>query len=890
MAAEPLATHPDTNPTSADAASAASAEAATASAAATATDAPAGPREGAANSNSAPAIASAASREAAPGPSAATSPTPPLRGLTSAEVQARVAEGLSNADAGVKTRSVGRIVRENLCTLFNFVNVVLAVLVAFTGSYKNMLFMLVIVINAIIGIVQEIRSKRMTDRLAIVVASKASVLRDGTYHAIALADIVRDDIISLGRGDQVPADCRVVEGDCKADESLLTGESKLVPKAVGDELLSGSFISAGSVLAQVVRVGTESYAARMTAEAKQHKAVNSEIMTSVNGIIKYVSIVIFPLGALLFARQFLGQHIPWDAATLSTVSALVGMIPEGLILLTSTVLAVAVIRLSRSQVLVQQLYCIETLARVDVLCLDKTGTITTGKMEVAKVEVVEDPANGEGPHAPGERGEQGAVAGGSAAAAATPTSDPAAHLFRVLASLAAADHGPNDTAQAIQAYFAGTTDPLVPARVIPFSSEAKFSGAVFQDGRAYVMGAAQFVLASAPDILERIRPQLEALTADNRVLLVAEVPGFTTDGAVEGTPAPLGFVCIRDQIRPTAAQTIGYFIEQGVTLKVISGDDPRTVAGIAGKVGIPHADQYVDATTLTTDEAIDEAISRYSVFGRVRPEQKKAFVQALQRQGHTVAMTGDGVNDVLALKASDCSVAMAAGSDAARNVAQLVLVNNDFASMPHVVAEGRRSINNLQRSASLFLVKTLLSTGAATLFIFLPWQYPFEPIQMTLISAFTIGPPSFVLALEPNHDLVRGHFLRNCITRSIPGAICGLASIVGLCAIGYGAFGLTYDEVSTLCVLTVAFIGVLLILRLCIPFNPLRIALLAVVVAGTVLGAALLPHLFDIAPFTAPMTMLFIPTLALNAIAFQLLYRALVPRVGAVGTPRQGLT
>lgn len=876
MATEPLATRPDTNPASTDPASAASADAATASAAATATNAPAGPRE------------------AAPGPSAGPSPDSPLRGLTSAEAQARVAEGLSNADAGVKTRSIGRIVRENLCTLFNFVNVVLAVLVALTGSYKNMLFMLVIVINAIIGIVQEIRSKRMTDRLAIVVASKASVLRDGTFRTMALADIVCDDIIRLGRGDQVPADCRVVEGGCKADESLLTGESKLVPKAIGDELLSGSFISAGSVLAQVVRVGTESYAARITAEAKQHKAVNSEIMTSVNGIIKYVSIVIFPLGALLFARQFLGQHIPWDAATLSTVSALVGMIPEGLILLTSTVLAVAVIRLSRRQVLVQQLYCIETLARVDVLCLDKTGTITTGKMEVAKVAVVEDLANGEGPHIPGEGAEQGKTAGSSAtsssatpdAAPAAPGSDPAAHLSRILASLAASDRDPNDTAQAIQAYFADTTDLLAPARVIPFSSETKFSGAVFQDGRAYVMGAAQFVLADAPSILERIRPQLEALTADNRVLLVAEVGGFAADGAVEDTPAPLGFVCIRDQIRPTAAQTIGYFIEQGVTLKVISGDDPRTVAGIAGKVGIPHADQYVDATTLATDEAIAEAIGRYSVFGRVRPEQKKAFVQALQQQGHTVAMTGDGVNDVLALKASDCSVAMAAGSDAARNVAQLVLVDNDFASMPHVVAEGRRSINNLQRSASLFLVKTLLSTGAATLFIFLPWQYPFEPIQMTLVSAFTIGLPSFVLALEPNHDLVRGHFLRNCITRSIPGAICGLASIVALCAIGYGAIGLAYDQVSTLCVLTVAFIGVLLILRLCIPFNPLRIALLVVAVAGTALGVVLFPHLFDIAPFTGPMTMLFIPTLAIDAVAFQLLYRALVPQVAAGPTRR----
>ena len=786
-----------------------------------------------------------------------------VRGLTAAEVQARVAEGRTNAYAGVQTRSVGRIVRDNLCTLFNFVNVVLAALVALTGSYKNMLFMLVIVINAVIGIVQEIRSKRMTDRLAIVVASKAEVLRDGTFRKIALADIVQDDIVRLGRGSQVPADCRVVEGDCKADESLLTGESKLVPKAPGDELMSGSFISAGTVLAQVVRVGAESYAARITAEAKQHKAVNSEIMTSVNGIIKYVSIIIFPLGALLFARQFWGQHLPWDAAVLSTVSALVGMIPEGLILLTSTVLAVAVIRLSRRQVLVQQLYCIETLARVDVLCLDKTGTITTGKMEVAAVVEVEAESAGK--------------SGGESGGGRTATPD----LNRVLASLAAADGDPNDTAQAIQAHYASGTDRVVaadllaPARVIPFSSEAKFSGAVFRSGRAYVMGAAQFVLASAPGALERIRPQLEALAADNRVLLVAEVPGFTADGALEGEPVPLGFVCIRDQIRPTAAQTIGYFIEQGVTLKVISGDDPRTVAGIAAKVGVPHADQFVDAATLS-DAAIPDAIARFSVFGRVRPEQKKTFVTALQAQGHTVAMTGDGVNDVLALKASDCSVAMASGSDAARNVAQLVLVNNDFASMPAVVAEGRRSINNLQRSASLFLVKTLLSISAAILFIFLPWQYPFEPIQMTLISAFTIGIPSFVLALEPNHELVRGHFLRNCITRSIPGAICGLASIVVLCAAGYLGLGLTYDQVSTLCVLTVAFVGILLVIRLCLPLNPLRAALLVVVIGGTVLGATLLPGLFDIAPLTGPMALLLATVCAVDAVAFQLLYRRLV--------------
>ena len=607
------------------------------------------------------------------------------------------------------------------------------------------------------------------------------------------------------------------------NESLLTGESKLVKKRPGDELMSGSFVNAGIVLARVVHVGAENYAAKISAEAKQHKAVNSEIMNSLNRIIRFVSFVIFPLGALLFARQHFLGGVETNGAILSTVSALVGMIPEGLILLTSTVLAVAVVRLAKSKVLVQQLYCIETLARVDTLCLDKTGTITTGKMEVEAV----CPVKGVGQDA----------------------------VDAAFASIARADDDPNDTALAIVEHYAQSgVGSLQPVRTVPFSSDKKWSGATFANGESYVMGAGQFILG---DAFVEVAEQQERLAADARVLLLARVEGFTEDGDLAGRPEPLGFVAIHDQIRATAAQTIGYFKEQGVDLKVISGDDPRTVSGIASQVGVPRAEAYVDATTLADDAAIAEAIERYSVFGRVKPEQKKAFVVALQEKGHIVAMTGDGVNDTLALKQADCSVAMAAGSDAARNVAQLVLVDNDFAAMPKVVAEGRRSINNLQRSASLFLVKTLLSMTLAVLFILLPWQYPFQPIQMTLISAFTIGLPSFVLALEPNKDRIKGRFLENVIVKSIPGAICAVLTILIVNTVGYNVLHLDYERVSTLCVLLTAWIGALLIVRLSIPFTPIRAALLVVVVGGTVLGATVLHGLFGIEPFTFGMTVLF---------------------------------
>lgn len=786
-----------------------------------------------------------------------------IKGLTSEEVRAAQAAGKVNADATVKTRSYGSIFRSNICTLFNLINVILAVFVFLTGSYKNMLFMLVIVINTIIGIVQEIRSKITTDRLSIVVAANVEVMRDGKIQKIPIDELVLGDVMRLGRGNQIPTDSVVLKGECKTDESLLTGESRLIPKHAGDQLYSGSFINAGAVWARVEKVGADNYAAQITNEAKQKKAINSEIMTSLNKIIKYVSIFMFPVGLLLFANEYLLHHVELDPAILSTVSAMVGMIPEGLILLASTVMAVAVVRLARHQVLVQQLYCIETLARVDVLCLDKTGTITTGGMEVSGLVPL-----------------------------STADSEPKEQeLSKIVASLVASDEDPNDTARAIQEYFGlakegkqkaeqaiTPADLLKPTRVIPFSSDTKWSGAAFANGEAYVMGAAQFVLEKNANTLAQIKDTLDTYAADARVLLVARVEGFDTNGTIEGEVTPLGFVCLRDQIRSTAAQTITYFKEQGVKLKVISGDDPHTVSGIAQKVGIEGADRFVDASTLKTDQDIASAIKNYNVFGRVRPEQKKAFVLALQAEGHTVAMTGDGVNDVLALKASDCSVAMASGSDAARNVAQLVLVDNDFASMPAVVAEGRRSINNLQRSASLFLVKTLLSITAAFLFIFLPWQYPFVPIQLTLISAFTIGLPSFVLALEPNKDLVRGHFLPNAVVHSIPGAVCAVVSIVVLTIVGNEAIGLDYRQVSTLCVMVVALLGIMLVIRLSIPFTPLRWGLLVVVIGGLLIGVVGFGWLFDIAPFTLEMWQSFGIAALANIVAFNYLYNVLDAR------------
>ncbi|MCF0104083.1 MAG: HAD-IC family P-type ATPase [Eggerthellaceae bacterium] len=733
-----------------------------------------------------------------------------IKGLSDAEIHERISAGKINKDTNLKTRSYKQIFRENIFTIFNLVNVTIAVFVASTcivdlRNVKNMTFMFIIIINTIIGIVQEIRSKRTTDKLSIVSASKVTVVRDGERQEIDTNDIVLGDVVILCRGAQIPADSEVVSGVCDVNESLITGESDLVHKEAGSELKSGSFVNSGMVYAKVNHVGAENYASKITAEAKQHKKVDSEIRESVNKIIYFVSVLIFPVGIQLFFNHFFAQDISWDKSILSTASAMVGMIPEGLILLTSTILAVSVIRLSKFKVLVQQLYCIETLARVDVLCIDKTGTLTSGKMKVMDIVNLD-------------------------------SSDmPSSELIAALANIANDDDDPNETGQAIVDYFEKNSyDKYELTHSVPFSSEKKFSGAVFKQG-AYVMGAAQFILDEST--FKKIEPKLDELSADARVLLIARVGGFDNDGNITGDVESLGFVRIEEEVRPTAKSTLKYFAEQGVDVKVISGDDPRTVFGIAKKLELANAEEFVDASTLKTESDIEELIHNYQVFGRVKPEQKKAIVLALQKRGHTVAMTGDGVNDTLALKAADCSVAMSSGSLAARNVSQIVLLDNDFASMPHVVAEGRHSINNLQRSASLFLVKTLLSIALAALFIFLPWQYPFIPIQLTYISGFTIGIPSFVLALEPNCDRIRGKFIENIFIYAIPGALTSMVCILILSFFGYTQYGLDQTQVSTMCVMMLGFVGILLIIRLSIPFTPNRIILLVVIACMLLFGS-----------------------------------------------------
>ncbi|WP_239462617.1 HAD-IC family P-type ATPase [Collinsella tanakaei] len=775
--------------------------------------------------------------------------TQELKGLTLEEVRQRIEAGKVNVNMELKTKSVRELIIENTCTLFNLINIILAVLVIATGSLKNLTFLLIVILNTGIGIFQALRSKRMVDKLTLLVSKRATVIRDGADCEIDLDQIVQDDLIRLGRGDQIPADAVVVQGEASVNESLLTGESDLIRKTPGSNLMSGSFIDSGVICARVEHVGAENYVARINNEAKYVKKVNSEIMNALNAIVRFASVIMVPLGIALFFSSAHESYAAWAAsaadpstsivgwllsgsaawgdisqAILSTVGALLGMIPQGLVLLTSSVLAIATFRLARRKVLAQQLYCIETLARVDVLCLDKTGTITSGHMEVAGVYALDDDG-------------WAVVADDAASARAT-------EVHAALCGIArATEADANETCRAVLNYYARRTVDVPRAQaVIPFSSTKKWSGATFANG-SFIMGAAQFCLA--PDTFAALEGTVNGFAETCRVLVIAQVDGFTETGDMVGSARPIGLVTIRDEIRSSAADTIRYFKQQGVELNVISGDDPRTVSSIAKVVGIPGADAYVDATTLDTPARLDAAIDRYHVFGRVTPQQKRELVVALKRRGHTVAMTGDGVNDVLALKEADCSVAMAAGSDAARNVAEIVLVDNDFASMPEVVAEGRRSINNLQRSAALFLTKTLFSMGLAAICIFCP-PYPFQPITMTIINFFCIGFPSFVLALEPNRARVRGRFLTNVLKRCVPASIAVLVAC-GLCMFAGATAQLDTQTLSTMCLIATASVSCSLIWRISWPFTRLRAALFICVIAGLLISIGLFPEFFSIA-------------------------------------------
>ena len=765
---------------------------------------------------------------------------PALQGLSSEEVARRTESGLTNANTDLKTKSVKQIFAEHALTLFNGVNLALAVLVLLTGQYRNMAFMGVVFINLAVGVIQEVRAKRMVDKLTILTAKRVTVMRDGQRQEIAVEDIVSDDVVLLAHGDQVPADGVVLRGNPLVDESLLTGESDSIEKAPGDELFSGSFVVSGDVAYRVTRVGAEGYAAKINAEAHYVKPVNSEILRTLSMIIEFATIILVPLGIGLFLRTLFMQGSTPHDAILSTVAAVVGMIPQGLVLLTSGVLAIATTILGRRGVLVQQSYCVETLARVDTLCLDKTGTITSGSMEVTAV-----------------RPEPGV------------TEEDVARAFASVTAANEADA--NETALALMAYAkeAGIA-PYAIARAVPFSSAHKYSGCVLEDGTALVLGAAQFVLGAD---MEAHLDVIRSFGERERVLTVAKVDGFGPHGELEGTPRVLGFVALRDEIRPTAAQTISFFHDQGVDLKVISGDDPRTVSAIASAVGIAGADAYVDATTLTTDEMVAEAALTKSVFGRVTPQQKRTIVRTLRGAGHTVAMTGDGVNDVLALKEADCSVSMASGSAAARNVSEIVLVDNDFAHMPEVVAEGRRSINNLQRSASLFLVKTVFSALLALVCIFLP-PYPFIPIQMTLLSSSVIGWPSFVLSLEPNHERVTGDFLANVLRRSLPASAAIVASVLAV-QVAQRVFGLTFEQCSTCSLYLSGLVGIALIVRISWPLTTMRKCLLASVIAMLAVGCIAFPTFFQLAVPSVTMA-LFLLVCGAGALAlFHILYERL---------------
>ncbi|MBQ2667732.1 MAG: cation-translocating P-type ATPase [Clostridia bacterium] len=748
-------------------------------------------------------------------------------GLTAEQVSARIQQGLSNADEGIRTKSEKQIILENTFTFFNILNFILAGLVLLVGSFKNLLFMGVILSNTVIGSFQGIRAKRTIDKLSLISAPKVTVLRDSTLKTVCVSDIVLDDVMHLSNGQQICADAFVREGEVEVNESLITGESDPVLKRAGDALLSGSFVVSGACLAQVEHVGRDNYANRITNDAKTIKRAHSEILFSLNAIVKAIGFALIPIGILLFSKQYFILHDTLPDAVVSAVAAMIGMIPEGLVLLTSVVFAVSVIRLSRYKTLVQDLYCTESLARVDVLCLDKTGTITEGVMQVDDVLPL------------GKITEQ--------------------DMADALAALTAALPDNNPTYNAVKARFAGDT-VWNPAEIVPFSSARKWSGAQFAGHGTYVMGAGEFILG---DRFSAFQEQIRQYTDQGqRVLLLAHSDApFGPDKNLPENLQPMGFLVISDKIRAEAPQTLRYFAEQGVTLKVISGDNAATVSSIAQRAGLSGAEHCCDASTLHTDAEIEDAVEKYSVFGRVTPQQKLQFVRALKKHGHTVAMTGDGVNDVLALKEADCSIAMASGSDAARTVSNLVLLDSNFASMPQVVKEGRRSINNLQRSASLFLQKTIFSAMLGVLFLFIAASYPFEPIQLTFVSTITIGIPSFILALEPNTDRVRGIFLTNVLKKSFPSALAMVLSVLFL-TLFREPLQLSGEEVSTLCVFAAFTAGFVLLFKLCLPFNPLRAALFGTMLGAAVLGYTFFRPLFSLILLTPHMVRVLLPLVA----------------------------
>lgn len=697
-------------------------------------------------------------------------------GLTDKQVKNRIENKLINYDTSIPTKSIKQILFENFFTLFNFLNLIFAIAIFSVKSYKNMTFLLIIIINTAISTIQEIHSKRAIDKLSIMASNKAKVLRNGKKEQIEINNLVLDDLIEFSTGNQVATDSIVKSGTVLVNEAYITGEPDSITKKSGDMILSGSYIISGKCLAKVEHIGNENYTAQISSGAKIMKNTKSEIMLSLNKIIKFLSFAIIPIGIALFYSQLHLDNATFKEAVVKTVAALIGMIPEGLVLLTSTVLAVSITRLSKSKVLVQDLYCIETLARVDTLCLDKTGTLTEGSMEVKDYISIKNDKK---------------------------------HLENILSNIAKFSEDENSTIMAIKNKFCNIKDQYTPNKKVAFSSETKWSGINFKETGTYIIGAPEFILKEQ---YAQYKEDIENYSKDYRVLVVAHSKNnFGEKNTLPQDIELIGYVFILDKIRKEATNTIKYFYKQGVEVKIISGDNPITVSKIAKRVGIKNSDKYIDMSTLDKTTKLKDLAINYCIFGRVSPTQKKELIQALQENEKIVAMTGDGVNDVLALKEADCSIAMANGSDATKNISKLVLLDSNFSSMPKIVAEGRRTINNIQRSASLFLVKTIYSSLLALMFLFIQEEYPFIPIQLSLISLVTIGVPSFMLALEPNKEKVKGDFLKNVISKALPTGLTVVISIFILVMLKkYNILPEQYF--SSLCVITTGICGLALLL------------------------------------------------------------------------------
>ncbi len=744
-------------------------------------------------------------------------------GLTSKQVEERIKDNLNYTDISVPTKTIKRIVRDNFFTLFNFLNFGLALAIILVGAFKNVLFIGTVIFNMIISTVQEIRAKKIVDKLSLINQSKVTVIRDGKVKEITKENVVLDDIVELRTGSQVVVDSIVMKGSCLVNESFISGEATPIEKKKNDMILSGSFITSGKAYVKVEHVKDDNYTSIISKDAKYIKKLNSVLMNSLNKIIKYISITIVPVGILLFVNQYLIAGNEFNLAVLNTTAALIGMIPDGLILLTSTVLAVSIIRLSQYKVLVQELYCIETLARVDVLCLDKTGTITEGIMEV--VDCI-----------PYEKHDE-------------------EEIKLILNKLCNTFDDVSPTMNAVRDKFAMDSKVgLDYKEIIPFSSDKKFSKVILAD-KSYYLGAPEFIIPEG---------NYKEFSKKYRTLLLAE--------EIDGIKYPIAMILIQDKIRKEAKETLKYFKEQGVEIKIISGDNPITISQIAKRVGVEGYDKYVDLSTIETDEELKEAYLNNVVFGRVKPDQKKKLILLIKSLGHTVAMTGDGVNDVLALKEADCSIAMSSGSDAARNVSQLVLMNNNFDAMPRVVGEGRRCINNIGRSASLFLTKTIYTILLVIMILFTAFDYPFHPIHLSLMNLITIGAPSLVLALEPNKERVKGNFLVKIFANAAPTALTVFTTILIFLFLTKDV-GLTARETSTVTVILTTTIMLIYQYKLCRPFNFIRRLLIITMCLIFTVELLFFKNFFSLARFDTGMYLLTVLLLLIGLLLWELYNR-----------------